>query len=310
MHPLPLKGIKMTLELLEYLHKPMKLFARVGCADKDLECLQSKTSSEVMTLLDIVHFPVPDNGFISNPFLPGVPQDLMEAGQFDNSLDVIIGSNVDEGLLYMIDTIKNPSLWEQYRDNFELAGPHYFFGLDYKDITQEDVEKAYKVVEFYVGGVEGLVQENLQEVTDLYTDAGFLYGNIRTMKHFISHGMNNVYHYILTFEGHYSFTQLYGVEPMGVSHADDLFYLFDPIFPTLEPVYDKTETLLRKQMVAARTNFARYGDPTPPNSGQSWNPVEGIDGLTNFWNISGLHPAMDSDQYINERMSFWSALLP
>ncbi len=264
-----------------------------------------------MSLLDIAHFPVSDIDFTSNPFLPGMPQDLMQAGQFDSSLDVIIGSNADEGLLTMISFILQPNLWDLYQGNFELAGPQILFGLDEKDITQEDVERAYNILEFYVGSVEGMSQDNFKKVTDMMTDASFLYGNFRTMKHLKSHGMKNVYHYILTFEGHYSFTQLFGIEPLGVCHADDLFYLFDPVYPSFgELVFDETETLLKKEMVTAWTNFARYGDPTPPNSGQFWSPVTSIDDITHFWNISGPYPAMDTNEYINERMSLWSSLLP
>ena len=45
----------------------------------------------------------------------------------------------------------------------------------------------------------------------------------------------HVFQYLLTYEGSYSLTNIYGFESLGVSHADDLIYLFDPIFHGLLP---------------------------------------------------------------------------
>ena len=36
--------------------------------------------------------------------------------------------------------------------------------------------KANAVVDFYIGGIENMNAENLDGITDMFTDAGFLYG--------------------------------------------------------------------------------------------------------------------------------------
>ena len=63
----------------------------------------------------------------------------------------------------------------------------------------------------------------------MFTDAGFLYGTYKTIDYLIKHGVT-VYQYILTYEGEYSFSEIYSVPPNGVCHADDLLYLWNPSF--------------------------------------------------------------------------------
>ena len=36
--------------------------------------------------------------------------------------------------------------------------------------------KANAVVDFYIGGIENMNAEHLDDITDMFTDAGFLYG--------------------------------------------------------------------------------------------------------------------------------------
>ena len=48
-------------------------------------------------------------------------------------------------------------------------------------------------------------------------------GNTRIIKHDVP-----VYQYILTYEGEFSFSEVYNVPPNGVCHADDLLYLWNP----------------------------------------------------------------------------------
>ena len=47
----------------------------------------------------ILSMPVEDAAWSPDPFFPGPPGELLEAGQFDTSVDVLLGSNSGEGLL-------------------------------------------------------------------------------------------------------------------------------------------------------------------------------------------------------------------
>merc|ERR1711934_1246069 len=77
---------------------------------------------------------------------------------------------------------------------------------------------------------ENLNEDHFRGMFDMYTDSSMLFGVNRTAELLLSHGVM-VWQYILTHQGQNSLTDLFGVsQKMGVCHADDLFYLFDPIF--------------------------------------------------------------------------------
>ena len=121
-----------------------------------------------------------------------------------------------------------------------------------------------------------------------------------------------VYQYLLTYEGQFSFTQLFGQDPVGVCHADDLIYLWNPIFqsgdkPILGPLTNEDATV-RDIMISAWTNFAIYGDPTPPDSDLSWTPLA-PDSEHQYWNIFGSSPVMATSQELQERMALWDKVL-
>ena len=107
--------------------------------------------------------------------------------------------------------------WEKLRTNLELYGPRSLFGVASKsEITTTDTEKARKVIEYYVGSYENINKEHTQGLIDMYTDASFLYGTMKTISYLIKHNVT-VYQYIFTYKGPFSFTQIFGVphDPIG-----------------------------------------------------------------------------------------------
>ena len=102
------------------------------------------------------------------------------------------------------------------------------FGIANKsDITNEDVEKMSELVSYYVGSIENINKEHQQGIIDMFTDASFQYCTHETINYLVQYGVI-VYQYILTYEGKYSFSTLDGVPVgTGVTHGDDLFYLWD-----------------------------------------------------------------------------------
>ena len=69
----------------------------------------------------------------------------------------------------------------------------------------------------------------MEGMFDLYTDAMFLYSTYKTVNYMVQYGVT-VYQYLLTYEGERSFSELFGVDPVGVCHGDDMFYLWDPVY--------------------------------------------------------------------------------
>ena len=262
----------------------------------------------------MVWIAVPDQDLTPEPFLPGEAEELMATGNFNQDVEVIIGTNSDEGLLNIINVLVDPTQWDEYRDNFDTETIPIMFNIpNQSDITEDDIEKAHELVEFYVGSMVNINEDHKQGIFDLGTDSWFLYGTYKTIKYLLQYGVT-VYQYVLTYRGKFSWSQLYGLDPpQGVCHADDLIYLWNPVSSgdkdeiPIGPL-DASDSLVRELMTSTWVNFAIYGDPTPPNSGLSWTPVQS--GLEHqFWNISGHKPTMASSQYIRERMEKWRNVL-
>ena len=302
----------------EYALMYSDMFSKALSCDQDEEtllCLQDQDILDILALTDMTDGsindawqPVPDIGFISDPFLPGDPEKLMESGQFNTEVEVILGTNLDEGIFMLLNVLFDPSLWEGFRNNFDIYGPKSLFNIGIAaDITDEDVNKAHRIAEYYIGSIDNINEEHKQGMFDMYTDSLFLYGTHKTINYLTKHGVT-VYQYILAYEGHYSFTQFYGIDSNGVCHADDLFYLWEPLFGLDDLSFSKDEELVRDVMTSSWTNFAIYGDPTPPGSGLSWTPLS-PDLLCNYWNISGPNPIMATSQEIMDRMSMWDHVM-
>ena len=296
----------------------------LGCnsEEDELNCLQEKAAEDIIVKSRfenvipgrIIWMPAPDYGYSANPFIPGEPKDLMSSGNFNRDVEVIIGTNADEGILFFFEFLLNPSQWDILKDNFDILGPSALFNIAMAShITQEDVKKAHQIIDFYVGGSDNINQEHTQGMLDMMTDAGFLHGTHKSIKYLLAQKIT-LYHYILTYEGEYSFTQLFGVDPAGVCHADDLQYQWEPIFNLSSPMTGGlgplrgSDLIVRNKIVSAWTNFAKIGDPTPPDSEYSWTPLA-PGNENNFLNISGTTPEMDYSEYIKQRMDIWNVIL-
>ena len=91
----------------------------------------------------------------------------------------IIYAGSTEGLMYLADKIAYPPLWETYRKDFDTLGTRGLFNIgDISEITPELIEKAHKIVEYYVGSLENINEEHLHGIALMFTDSGFQYGNI------------------------------------------------------------------------------------------------------------------------------------
>ena len=114
----------------------------------------------------IIWMAVPDAEFCQNPFLPGNPEELMSTGQFNTEIEVIVGHNSDEGLLFVVPEILDPSIWPMIQENFDTVIPMQMFNIaNASDITDIDVANAHKLIEYYVGSVENINEEHLQGIS-------------------------------------------------------------------------------------------------------------------------------------------------
>ena len=128
---------------------------------------------------------------------------------------------------------------------------------------------------------------------DMFTDCDFLFGTYKTIRYMLQQNMN-VYQYILSYEGSLS-------SGYGVTHGEDLVYLFDPPFGTDEPISEEDQQV-RNVMMSAWTNFAEFGDPK-----NGWTKSI-LDSDQQYWNITGALPSMEGRQEVKNRMTFWDQL--
>ena len=145
----------------------------------------------------------------------------------------------------------------------------------------------------------------------MYTDAGFVYGTHKTINAFLRNNMN-VYQYMLTYQGEHSFTEYFSIPPVGVCHADDLIYLWEPVFgwDQGEHVLQGEDDMVRSFMTRIWSLFSMFGDPTPPDVGEigvTWLPRTEDNML--MLNISGQNPEMVNNDEMKKRMEFWSTLM-
>jgi len=297
--------------------------ATVGCDVADLICFQNLPLNLLLSLNsyldDQTDHPafttgnpwngVVDQEFTNDPFFHDSPLNILKNGDFDKNIQIILGANQDEGLLDTVVLFFYPDLYDEMSSNWDHYGPLSVLGkTGLGDITDEDKEISRNILEFYTGSVENITLDNFQALTDMKTDATFWYGIEKTISLLAGHGVQ-VYQYIFSYRGQHSFLDSYGVPPglFGVCHADELFYLFDPFgHLDLEDVPNSDENI-RELLVTSWTNFAKFGDPTPPGSGISWTPITTDSNL--YLNISGTDSILERSINYEDRMQFWSAVV-
>ena len=88
--------------------------------DDLLECLQTLNPSDIFEGItnDMAWMPI-----IEPSFLPQRPLDILQSGNFNKEIDVIIGSNVDDGLLTLCGAYTDDSFINDCRNNIDYCGP-------------------------------------------------------------------------------------------------------------------------------------------------------------------------------------------
>ena len=111
----------------------------------------------------IIWVSVADNDIVPYPFLPGDAHQLMALGQFNTEAEIMIGTTSDEGILNLLGTIfKYPGYWDYMKNNIETFMPKVLFNIaDESDITEQDVEKMYTVIEYYFGSVDNINEKHI-----------------------------------------------------------------------------------------------------------------------------------------------------
>ncbi|XP_032791458.2 cholinesterase 1 [Daphnia magna] len=196
------------------------------------------------------------------------PLELFNSGNFA-TVPTMFGANKQEGTL-VLGVLYNGYLApnnltedEEFLAN-ELV-PQLLVALHIDDPTGE---LAAQLTEKYLGTA---VLGNFTSMTPGLTDMCsvlFLKGPTYETTKVVSQHNPNAFFYSFEYEGRNSlFTYLFAKNPPpiphGVSHADELIYLFIYPFPSVPPGLNNRETEVSMKMLQVWTNFVIYGNPTP-----------------------------------------------
>ena len=80
--------------------------------------------------------------------------------------------------------------WEEYRENYNISGTKNLFMIPFEsDVTEADIRKTEQVLDFYVGGIEGITEANKYGLIDMFTDSGFRHGTYRLINMLVERGL-------------------------------------------------------------------------------------------------------------------------
>ncbi|XP_012270621.1 venom carboxylesterase-6 [Orussus abietinus] len=253
---------------------------------------------------------------VVEPFHPGAfltedPAISLKSGRVAD-IPWMTGVTPNEGAIKAasIYGLNNGEFLRQLDKDFEKIAP---LSLLYEDTCPEHLRQnvTQRIREFYFG--DHPIDESTRfNVIHMYTDAWFFIAADNAVREHLQNLGTSVYYYLFAYRGSASFSRIFGDEEKdyGVSHADDLQYLF-PVGEQLfqdTPLNDEDH-----RMVDIATslwfNFAKSGNPTPEVTEEvpvKWMPVRTQ--ALEFLHIGGPKDIYMAYNLYPERVHLWSQL--
>jgi juvenile-hormone esterase len=255
-----------------------------------------------------------------NPFLEKQPLSYLQDEEF-LKVPWIVGNVQDEGILRVAQLVRQPETLKALNENFKTLITQL---LALQVSVGENTTSLYdNMINFYLGGKSSIDvndPKSVQGFIDLYTDRSFTYGTYQTAILQSQKGHTPIWMYNFDYRGQYSYGDQFAATTndinfnWGVSHCDDLLYLFKS--PALFPDLAKESDLkMSEALVTMWTNFAIHGTPDPFNSLQwnslNFNNTEEIKGSNlKVLNMTGSSKTKTIEfklqrGFYPERMQFW-----
>ncbi|XP_071447523.1 juvenile hormone esterase-like [Hetaerina americana] len=262
-----------------------------------------------------VFAPVVETGCPDEPFLTDHPLVLVATGKYNRRMPWMTGVVPGEGVVRAAAILSDPELLKDLNARLDSLGP-FLFELE-KSVVDPDKSPGAKdlwssVADHYLKTSKGtephVGEDTTQGFVDAYTDRGFLHAMTKAIQLHLRNSHSPVYFYEFTFRGSISWSTLFAGnnKDYGVSHCDDLLYLFHApaLFPDFAPGTPETNTV--DLMVTLWTNFAKFGNPTPKAiRGVTWPPVTPSNPRLHL----DVGAALQVKEALNEdRLAFWDSL--
>uniref|UniRef100_A0A182N7N4 carboxylesterase n=1 Tax=Anopheles dirus TaxID=7168 RepID=A0A182N7N4_9DIPT len=193
------------------------------------------------------------------PIVPLHPILAMKTPNRIPEIPLLLGYNDREGGSFVTHVVKNS---ERYRNDMERVIPRT---IDVSQGTPESKELARQIEAFYYGP-EGFSPQKVNESADLMSDFMFLIvTQIVAEMHARYQHRSPLFFYRFEYDGMLNLYKNLLPSPIpGAYHADELCYLFQMRMIPMEVLAQSTEACVQRYMCRMWTNFARYGNPTPP----------------------------------------------
>ena len=126
----------------------------------------------------------------------------MRSGHYQVDIDIMLGVNEDDGLLISEYFIPAPSLYDVLNQLWDFLGPFALFEEHHTEITAADIEIATEILNFYTAeeGPDGLGPEKFRNLTEMFTDSFFWFGNYLFLKHHLQHSTGKTYQYRFSYD--------------------------------------------------------------------------------------------------------------
>ena len=114
----------------------------------------------------------------------------------------MLGVNEDDGLLISEYFIPAPSLYEVLNQLWDFLGPFALFEEHHTEITAADIEIATEILNFYTGeeGPDGLGPDKFRNITAMFTDSFFWFGNYLFLQNHLQHSTGKTYQYRFSYD--------------------------------------------------------------------------------------------------------------
>ncbi|CAG7787108.1 unnamed protein product [Allacma fusca] len=298
-----------------------KLNCSINNSQDLLTCLNQKTSEELAGqsfakwyLDPTVPFgPVVEqlrpNQSAGDVFLSRAPFEILSEGSF-NQVPFMTGICEDEGIYFHSSSIlKEKQLESDVNNDWHRIAPISLTYYDDDSVSQQELNLISDSIKSYYFKDQPISENTRQQLTNLYSDRYFVHG-VRTTALIQAKHLVPVYIYMFAYKGSFSFLQDRGFEKgLGVTHKDELQYLFNGLAPELKPGPDED---LSRHLVKLWTNFAATGKPTSTwGAAKVWKPIpikEAIRMEPLQWYRIDTNTSV-IEQTFAQRMSYWDNLM-